>query len=465
MPAAAMPVNVHGARIAAGPYDRNDGFSPGSAIVLHVPGLDSPAALNRTGAVPWATSRPRLRAPPADPPARRGDRPPSADLGRARRQRAERRNARPADPSGAQSDRGAYLRRRRCAACAPPHGARDRRAGLVSPAARRGPLPAAERAQRARYARIFATLHHAHVACAASMRPGTSPSARRRASPVACWPSATPPSPSSATATSLICKVAGHAPAFTVSGQSALSPVNGVGVTSVTGTVTVPCYLTVCGDSAAPGFHYSARRRRCGPDPDPRQSVATASFECIVPATATPADPARISLYGHGLLGGHGEVEAGNVQGDGHRAQHRLLRHRLVGPGQRPTRSTTPRRWPTSTCSPPVIDRLQQGVLNTLFLGRLMLHPQGLAAAPAFRVRRGAGDRHLAPLLRRQQPGRDRGRHDDRGRAGLHPRRARRDRRGLRQPARAAQRRLRALRLVCCTRPIPTRPCTRGCSI
>ena len=52
MPAAAMPVNAHGARIAAGPYDRNDGFSPGSAIVLHIPGLDSPAALNRTGAVP-----------------------------------------------------------------------------------------------------------------------------------------------------------------------------------------------------------------------------------------------------------------------------------------------------------------------------------------------------------------------------------------------------------------------------
>ena len=33
---------------------------------------------------------------------------------------------------------------------------------------------------------------------------------------------------------------------------------------------------------------------------------------------------------------------------------------------------------------PPVIDRLQQGVLNTLFLGRLMLNPQGLRRRPRF---------------------------------------------------------------------------------
>ena len=31
---------------------------------------------------------------------------------------------------------------------------------------------------------------------------------------------------------------------------------------------------------------------------------------------------------------------------------------------------------------PAVVDRLQQGVLNTLFLGRLMLNPAGLAASP-----------------------------------------------------------------------------------
>ncbi|MGI8506146.1 MAG: hypothetical protein ACR2MK_04960, partial [Solirubrobacteraceae bacterium] len=52
LPASAMPSNTAGQRIAIGPYDRNDGFSPGSAIVLHVPGLDNQRALIRTGAVP-----------------------------------------------------------------------------------------------------------------------------------------------------------------------------------------------------------------------------------------------------------------------------------------------------------------------------------------------------------------------------------------------------------------------------
>ncbi|HXO09006.1 MAG TPA: hypothetical protein VN880_13290, partial [Solirubrobacteraceae bacterium] len=52
LPAKAMPANTAGQRITVGPYNRNDGFSPGSAIVLHVQGLDNQRAMNRTGAVP-----------------------------------------------------------------------------------------------------------------------------------------------------------------------------------------------------------------------------------------------------------------------------------------------------------------------------------------------------------------------------------------------------------------------------
>ncbi len=51
LPAAGMPVNTAGQQLAAGPYDVNDGFSPGSAIIIHIPGLTSPRALARTGAV------------------------------------------------------------------------------------------------------------------------------------------------------------------------------------------------------------------------------------------------------------------------------------------------------------------------------------------------------------------------------------------------------------------------------
>ncbi len=50
LPAAAMPVNQAGSRVKVGDYDRADGFSPGSALIVHVGGLD----LVKTGAVSLA---------------------------------------------------------------------------------------------------------------------------------------------------------------------------------------------------------------------------------------------------------------------------------------------------------------------------------------------------------------------------------------------------------------------------
>src|ERR1700733_15007777 len=50
LPAGAMPISSGGQRVSVAPYDRADGFSPGSAAILHVPGLDNAAAFARTGA-------------------------------------------------------------------------------------------------------------------------------------------------------------------------------------------------------------------------------------------------------------------------------------------------------------------------------------------------------------------------------------------------------------------------------
>src|ERR1700742_3344045 len=50
LPQAAMPANVGGVPLRVGPYDNADGFSPGSAIVIRVPGLDNPAAMTQTHA-------------------------------------------------------------------------------------------------------------------------------------------------------------------------------------------------------------------------------------------------------------------------------------------------------------------------------------------------------------------------------------------------------------------------------
>ena len=47
-----MPRNRLGKPVSAAPYNWSDGFSPGNMIVTKVPGLDTPAAFARTGAVP-----------------------------------------------------------------------------------------------------------------------------------------------------------------------------------------------------------------------------------------------------------------------------------------------------------------------------------------------------------------------------------------------------------------------------
>jgi hypothetical protein len=47
-----MPRNRLGKPVSAAPYNYSDGFSPGNMIVTKVPGLDTPEAFARTGAVP-----------------------------------------------------------------------------------------------------------------------------------------------------------------------------------------------------------------------------------------------------------------------------------------------------------------------------------------------------------------------------------------------------------------------------
>jgi hypothetical protein len=76
----------------------------------------------------------------------------------------------------------------------------------------------------------------------------------------------------------------------------------------VFGTVEVPNYLTGTGQ---PGSSFN-----WGPDGLPQQnttgagrsSTVEALFTCVIPPSATPANRARPSLYGHGLLGASVEV-------------------------------------------------------------------------------------------------------------------------------------------------------------
>ncbi len=377
LPAAAMPVNTKGVRVGVAPYDVADGFSPGSAIVARVPGLDNATALARTNPVGLLNmSRAFVRSAPIV----------VIDETTGARQLIWSEldaNA----PTPATTDLLIHPGRNFLYGHTYIVALRNLRdaAGRVLPAPgwfarlRDGrSLLAAERSQKGRYQRIFRALHRAGIA---------------RGNLYEAW-DFTIASRQDRTGRLLAIrnnafaqlgdhnladgKVQGHAPSFAVTSVDTSSPT----ITVVNGTFRVPCYLVTCGLTATTGFHYSSGRWNAVPTQIPG-NVATAQFECIVPSSASPAHPARISLYGHGLLGSRDEVKAGNVEDMAREHNFVFCATDWWGLAQDDEGFDAGALQDINKFPVPV-DRLQQGVLNFLFLGRLMLSTHGLATSAAF---------------------------------------------------------------------------------
>jgi hypothetical protein len=379
LPAGAMPVNRSGERMSVGEYDRGDGFSPGSTMIVHVPGLDNARAFAATA--PAGLLDVSASYSPKQPVV-------IVDEQTARRQllfseldaRATSRQTTDLliHPAGNLLEGHTYvvalrdLRDSRGRPLAAPEWFERLRDG------RR--LPAAERVQRARYARILAVLRRAGVTARGLYE---------------AW-DFTVASTAGLTSRLLAIRNAAFAqlgdfdlgdgraqggpPSFTITSSDAI----GAQMRRVQGTFTVPCYLTSCGPTASGGFHYESPL----PDATPAQlpgNVASAEFDCIVPASATPGRPARIALYGHGFLSSHAEVEAAWVQDLASEYNIAFCATDwwgLAGPDL-PNLVDALR---DVDLLPGIADRVQQGVLNALYLGRLMLSPHGLGSDPAFQL-------------------------------------------------------------------------------
>ncbi|MBU6282813.1 hypothetical protein KGQ64_11275 [bacterium] len=162
------------------------------------------------------------------------------------------------------------------------------------------------------------------------------------------------------------------APRFEVRGVSQLNAL----VRVVNGTFEVPRYLTGDG-GAGTGFDYAP-----GPDGLPqRNGTQVANFICTVPSTAGASNPARAFLYGHGLLG-----SAGEVLGNGAAAALANVvscATDWIGMSAGDIGNAANILQDVSSFYT-LADRLQQGHLNFLFLGRLMIHPDGFGSNPAF---------------------------------------------------------------------------------
>jgi len=169
-----------------------------------------------------------------------------------------------------------------------------------------------------------------------------------------------------------------RSPGFTVTQVTDYTPAQDARIArQVTGTVTVPSYLTGAG---GPGT-----RLNNGPDGLPTASgTLAADFVCSIPRSASAAQPAHLSLYGHGLLGSPTEINAGNVKDMAQAYDFMFCATSWIGlaAADVPYVASV---WSDLSRFPSVPDRLQQSFLNFLFLGRVMTAPGGFASSPAFR--------------------------------------------------------------------------------
>ena len=175
--------------------------------------------------------------------------------------------------------------------------------------------------------------------------------------------------------------VQGSAPSFTVTSTQAVTDVPGVGM-RIEGTFQVPCYLDNPGCEPGGGFQFESGRSNIPVRTD--GNFRTAPFYCNVPSAASPSNRALNVQYGHGLLGSGKQVfEEIDIQTMAER--HNALYCATDWTGMNvPSIPFAVEVLNDLSLFPKFADRLQQGFVDQLYLGRLMLHPQGFASDPAF---------------------------------------------------------------------------------
>jgi hypothetical protein len=123
-----------------------------------------------------------------------------------------------------------------------------------------------------------------------------------------------------------------------------------------------------------------------------------ANFICRIPRSAVDGAhvvPARPSLYGHGLLGSASEVDAGNVSAMANEHNFVFCATDWAGMSTSDVPNVATILADLSNF-PTLADRAQQGFINFMYLGRLMIHPLGFNGDPAFIYNKGGA---LEPVI------------------------------------------------------------------
>jgi hypothetical protein len=376
---AMMPANVKGVPIDPAEWDRNDGFSPGTPILTVVPGID----LAATGAAPITNIGASLRraAPIVIIDTRTGRRWPYwAEL----------------DANTTDTARQALIVRPAVRLAEGTHyvvalrNLRDS-AGQQIPA---GPAFAAMLAHRPPDGNpvLRARWFSMRRVLAELRRAGVGPAGLYQA-----WDFTTSGTRSLTERVlhmrdQAFAELGDRAPGAVITSVTDYTQAqNPFAARKVDGYINVPSYLSQPGGPPGSRLHYAAQSP--GPNALPEQipgNVQQALFECVIPWAAT-AKPARLALFGHGLFGDQTSVSAANAEQAAQEADTIFCGDAWIGMSSGDVPFLISESQDLSNF-PAVPDRMQQAYLDFLFLGREMIHPDGLRTLAAFQ---GPGGRPL----------------------------------------------------------------------
>jgi hypothetical protein len=389
----AMPRNIAGNPIRPDEWNRNDGFSPGQEIVTKVPGLDTQQALANTGAVP-ITDIARTYDTNA----------PVVVINAATHQRQliwTEVDANPANPADANLiirpavnwDEGGHyivaLRRLKDTNGNPIPAQAPFRTYLDQ---RPTSDPAVE-ARRPHMDEILKTLRQSGIGTRdLFLAWDFTVASKRNLSERALF--VRDQAFAALGDTNLAdLQVQGTAPTYQVTQTTDYTPCGTDGCQSgeddqiarkVDGNFTVPCYLNAAG--CPPGSRFAYVPGSSVPQPIPG-NVMAANFTCIIPRSSVDGartTAVRPSLYGHGLLGSASEVTAGNVKAMANEHRFMFCATDWSGMSTQDLPNIGSILADLSNFSS-LADRAQQGFVNFMYLGRLLIHPNGFVKDPAFR--------------------------------------------------------------------------------
>ena len=391
-----MPRNAKGKRVDPTEFNRADGFAPGSAILTYVPGIN----LKRTGVVPVtdlrrsldrgqpialvnATTQQRELAWAEIDPAAKGDERllvihPAKNLARGQRYIVGLGRMR--------DDKGRIIK-----ASADFRAMRDQLQTSNKALERR----------RIGFERMFITLakvglKRKDLFQAWDFTVASTPSATERALDIRDNAFAVLGDNNLVDRT-----IKGGAPRFALDAPQEFAPCGDDGcqagendllARTVTGVMTVPCYLDKAGCPVDSVFRYRKLKKTANFQADRfvfyperlKNNTMQVPFRCIVPRAAL-TKASRLVLFGHGPYSGQDDVLRTDVQQLAQDSNLTFCAARQAGYASEDY-ATLKAAFADVTTFPRVADRLQQGAVNTLMLGRLMIHPQGLVQQAAFRT-------------------------------------------------------------------------------